>query len=74
MIGKPDGPFHWPEADQALFAGLKERLRAGIDVIELAMNINDAAFAERCAAELLKHLRAVSAPTKPIDSHDAHSL
>jgi uncharacterized protein (UPF0261 family) len=74
MIGKPDGPFHWPEADEALFAGLKEHLRAGIDVIELAANINDAAFAESCAAELLKHLRAVAAATKPTEKHDAQSL
>jgi uncharacterized protein (UPF0261 family) len=59
MIGKPDGPFHWPEADQALFRGLKDHLRAGIDVVELEANINDAAFAEKCAAELLKHMRAV---------------
>jgi uncharacterized protein (UPF0261 family) len=60
VIGKPDGPFHWPEADQALFAGLRQRLRTGIDVIELDANINDAGFAERCAAELLKQLRLVS--------------
>jgi uncharacterized protein (UPF0261 family) len=60
VIGKPDGPFHWPEADQALFHGLKEHLRAGIEVIELDANINDAEFAERCAAELLKNMQTVS--------------
>jgi uncharacterized protein (UPF0261 family) len=60
MIGKPDGPFHLPEADQALFSELNSRLRAGIEVIELDANINDAAFAERCATELLKHMRAGS--------------
>jgi uncharacterized protein (UPF0261 family) len=60
MIGKPDGPFHCPEADQALFIGLKSSLRAGIEVIDLDANINDAAFAERCATELLKHIQSVS--------------
>jgi uncharacterized protein (UPF0261 family) len=56
MIGKPDGPFHWPEADHALFKSLKEHLREEIEVIELDANINDAAFAERCARELLKNI------------------
>jgi uncharacterized protein (UPF0261 family) len=65
MIGKPDGPFHWPEADQALFAGLKATLRAGIDVIELDANINDAAFAEKCATELLKHMQSCSSANQP---------
>jgi uncharacterized protein (UPF0261 family) len=56
MIGKPDGAFHSPAADQALFTSLKERLRVGIEVLELDANINDAAFAERCARELLKNI------------------
>jgi uncharacterized protein (UPF0261 family) len=67
MIGKPDGPFHWPEADHALIDGLKSQLRAGIDVIELEANINDAAFAERCVAELLKHMRTVSRANQSIE-------
>jgi uncharacterized protein (UPF0261 family) len=65
MIGKPGGPFHWPEADQALFATLKDRLRPQIAVIELEANINDAAFAEACAAELLKHIQT------PIGQHSS---
>jgi uncharacterized protein (UPF0261 family) len=60
MIGKPEGPFHWPEADQALFDGLKSHLCAGIEVIELDVNINDVAFAEKCARVLLKHMHSVS--------------
>jgi uncharacterized protein (UPF0261 family) len=56
MIGKPDGPFHWPEADEALLAALKQHLRDGIDVIEVDANINDATFAERCARELMKNI------------------
>jgi uncharacterized protein (UPF0261 family) len=56
VIGKPGGPFHWPEADRALFAALEERLRRDIEVIKIDANINEAAFAERCAATLLKQL------------------
>jgi uncharacterized protein (UPF0261 family) len=57
MIGKPDGPFYWPEADHALFAALKSRLRRGIEVVELDCDINDMAFAEACATRLLQHLQ-----------------
>jgi uncharacterized protein (UPF0261 family) len=53
MIDAPDGPFWWPEADQALFAALKENLRPDIPVVEMDCNINDREFAERCARELL---------------------
>jgi len=60
MVGKPGGPFHRPEADQALFDGLKSRLRTGIEVVELDVNINDVAFAEKCATELLMHMQPVS--------------
>jgi uncharacterized protein (UPF0261 family) len=57
MIGKPDGPFACPDADLALFAALKKHLRGHIDVVELDANINDPAFAERCAHELLQNIR-----------------
>jgi uncharacterized protein (UPF0261 family) len=57
MIGRPEGPFHWPDADQALFAALKKHLRGHIDAVELDANINDPAFAERCAHELLQNIR-----------------
>jgi uncharacterized protein (UPF0261 family) len=48
--------FWSPESDQALFNSLKEHLRGDIPVIELKTNINDAAFAERAAQELLELL------------------
>jgi uncharacterized protein (UPF0261 family) len=56
VIAAPGGPFHWPEADAALFGALKKNLRKGIPVIEMDCNINDLPFARRCAEELLKNL------------------
>ncbi len=57
MIDSPGGAFWWPEADQALFETLKSALRPDIPVIEMDCNINDPAFAERCAQCLLENLR-----------------
>lgn len=59
MIDSPGGAFWWPEADQALFDTLKSELRANIPVIEMDCNINDPAFAERCAQCLLACLKNV---------------
>jgi uncharacterized protein (UPF0261 family) len=59
MIDSPGGAFWWPEADAAFVAALKARLRPGIPVIEMDCNINDPAFAERCAQCLLDHLKNV---------------
>jgi uncharacterized protein (UPF0261 family) len=56
MIDTPGQPFHWPEADSALFTSLRSNLRPSIRVLELDCNINDPAFAAACAAELLGHL------------------
>jgi uncharacterized protein (UPF0261 family) len=56
MIDSPGGAFWWPEADQALFDAIRGNVRREIEVIEMKENINDAAFADRCAAELIKHL------------------
>jgi len=56
IIGKPEGPFHWPEADQALFATIEQRLRRDIELVKIDASINDATFAARCADELLKNM------------------
>ncbi len=56
VISAPGQPFHWPEADAALFSSWKRHLRADIPVIEYPGNINDPAFAELCANELLRNL------------------
>ena len=56
LISVPGGPFHDPEADQALFTSLKARLRPDIRVLELDCAINDPLFAETCAQELLAYV------------------
>ncbi len=56
-IGAPEGPFWWPEADQALFTALQQQLRQDIPVEELDCNINDPQFARRAATCLLEHIR-----------------
>jgi len=56
QLDSAEREFWWPESDQALFSSLKEHLRSDIPVIELKTNINDAAFAERAAQELLELL------------------
>jgi len=53
MISAPGGPFHWPEADQALYESLRAHLRSDIPIMELDCAINDPSFAEACARELL---------------------
>ncbi len=61
VISAPGQPFHWPEADAALFGEWKRTLRPGIPVIEFDGNINDPAFAELCVAELQKNIAAARA-------------
>ena len=56
VISAEGQPFHDPAADDALFAALREKLRADIDVVELDCAINDAEFAEACAQALLKNI------------------
>jgi uncharacterized protein (UPF0261 family) len=57
VIGAPGGPFHWPEADRALYDSVRRHLRPEIRVVELDCAINDPAFAEACARELLRQLQ-----------------
>jgi len=45
VISAPGGPFHWPEADEALFQALRAHLRPEIPVHALDANINDPVFA-----------------------------
>jgi len=58
MIDAPRQPFWLPEADQALVASLKRHLRKDIPIIEMDHNVNDPAFAERCAKELLANMES----------------
>jgi len=63
--------FWWPESDQTLFSSLKEHLRSDIPLIELENNINDAAFAQRAAQELLELLSSRSSQAgRPIPNRD----
>jgi uncharacterized protein (UPF0261 family) len=54
VISAAGGPYHWPEADAALFESLRKHLRKGIPVHELDNHINDAPFAEAMAHGLLE--------------------
>ncbi|HWN95944.1 MAG TPA: Tm-1-like ATP-binding domain-containing protein [Methylomirabilota bacterium] len=58
VISAAGQSFHDAAADRALFDALKGKLRRDIPVRELDCNINDAAFAEACVAELLKNIGA----------------
>jgi uncharacterized protein (UPF0261 family) len=53
VISAEGKPFHWPEADRALFDTLKSRLRPDIPCREMDCHINDAPFAEAMAQHLL---------------------
>jgi uncharacterized protein (UPF0261 family) len=50
-------PFCDREADQAMFAALREHLRPGIPVVELDANINDPAFADEAVEMMLKMIQ-----------------
>jgi uncharacterized protein (UPF0261 family) len=55
--GAPGGPLHDPAADAALIEALKAALRPGLDVVEMATDINDPAFARAMAACLDRYCR-----------------
>jgi uncharacterized protein (UPF0261 family) len=54
VISAPGQPFHDPEADAALFAGIKSHLRADIPVVEVDCEINAPEFAQACVKALIK--------------------
>lgn len=56
VISAPGQPFHWPEADAALFGEWRRHLRPDIRVVEHPGNINDPAFADLCVEELVRNL------------------
>ena len=57
-LSSPGKPFHDPEADRALFRGIRENLSKQISVKEFKATISDAAFAEACARALLGNIKA----------------
>lgn len=56
VISASGGPFHWPEADEALFAAIRAGLRSGIELHELDCTINDPIFAQAMTTKLLSFL------------------
>jgi uncharacterized protein (UPF0261 family) len=56
VIAAPGGPFHWPEADAALFEALRAELRSDIPVYMVDAAINDPEFADAAARGLLAML------------------
>jgi uncharacterized protein (UPF0261 family) len=57
VISAPGGPYHWPEADAALFDTLRATLRKDIPVHEFDVTINEPVFAEAMANGLLEMVR-----------------
>jgi uncharacterized protein (UPF0261 family) len=55
-ISGPGYIFHDPKADEALFSALRSTLRSDIPVISRQETVNEPAFAEACARELLKNI------------------
>ncbi len=64
VIAMEGQPFHWPEADEALFSAIKENLRPGIPIHELNMDINHPFFAEAAWRELLQLMKKDKSPQK----------
>ena len=56
QLDSPGGAFWDPEADQACFAAIKEKLHSAIPCVEMDNNINDPEFAEKAVAFLLDML------------------
>ena len=61
MIATPGGPFYDAAADEALIRELKAGLRPDVEVVEMATDINDPAFATAMADRLDAHYRAWAA-------------
>jgi uncharacterized protein (UPF0261 family) len=57
MIDAEGQPFHDREADAALFAALREGLGAGVELVEMDCNVNDAAFADAMVDKLDAYMK-----------------
>ena len=58
MIDVEGQPFHDPEADEALFAALREGLDERVELVEMDCDVNDPAFADAMAAKLDEYMAA----------------
>lgn len=57
VISVAGGPFHDPEADEALFSAIEGGLRDDIEIRSFDVPVNDPLFAKACAEALLENLR-----------------
>lgn len=58
VISAAGGPFHWPEADEALFDAIRGGLRSAVELYELDCTINDPMFSDAAAHRLVQMLEA----------------
>ncbi len=65
MIATEGGPFYDRDADEALFAALREGLGDNVELHEVDADINDPAFAEAMANRLHQMLTLEASPAKP---------
>jgi uncharacterized protein (UPF0261 family) len=61
MIDAPGQPFHDPEADEALFAAIRDGIGDNVELIEMECNVNDDAFADAMVEKLDSFVKAVAA-------------
>jgi uncharacterized protein (UPF0261 family) len=52
MIATEGGPFYDRDADEALFAALRDGLGENVELHELDLDVNDPAFADAMASRL----------------------
>jgi uncharacterized protein (UPF0261 family) len=64
-IDAPGQPFHDPEADRVLFETLRASLAPTVRIVDVDAHINDPAFAEALATEMLTLLAAAPAASTP---------
>jgi len=50
-------PFYAPDADAALFDAVRQHIRAPVELVELDLHINDAAFADAMSDRLLELMK-----------------
>jgi uncharacterized protein (UPF0261 family) len=60
MIDAEGQPFHDPEADEALFAALRDGLGDNVELIEMDANVNDPEFAAAMADKLDEYMNRSS--------------
>jgi uncharacterized protein (UPF0261 family) len=56
MLDREGQPFHDPEADRALFETLRQHAAPPVRIVDVDAHINDPAFAEALAAQMLELL------------------